>query len=182
MRLGAKIFGALAGVLTLYLAIGYFLPGTWKARAEAKLMAPPDAVFPFINSPIRWVQWNAMPESGSSLIGPEEGVGAGLDWNDPRYGSGSFVITSSQPDRIVEYQVLIESGTLKIHGVVTLEAESGGTWIVWEESGDFGRNPLMGYAARGMGDSQREAMAGSLDALAALLKSENRAPILPGTF
>lgn len=179
MRLGAKIFGGLAAILLLFLGIGFFLPGTWNARAERTVPSPPDAVFAFLNSPPLWVRWNAMPESGSNFVGPEEGVGSGLEWNDPRYGSGSFRITLSEPNQRMEYEVQIESGTLAIHGIVRLDAEGQGSRIVWEESGDFGRNPLLGYAARGMGGSQAEAMEASLDSLVVLLEEERRPPTLP---
>jgi uncharacterized protein YndB with AHSA1/START domain len=179
MRLGAKIFGALAGILILYLGIGFFLPGSWDAHIEATLDAPPETVFPFLSAPHRWVRWNAMPESGSTVVGPPEGIGAGLDWDDPRYGSGTFRITRSEPHRLVEYEVRIESGALRIQGAVTLEAEGRGCRMRWKESGDFGRNPLMGYAARGMGASQREAMRASLDSLRVLLEREPRTPTLP---
>ena len=47
MKLGAKIFGALSGVLILYLVLGLLLPGRWEAEAEAVLPAPPSTVFPF---------------------------------------------------------------------------------------------------------------------------------------
>ena len=179
MRLGAKIFGGLAAILLLYLGIGFFLPGTWHARAERTVQAMPEEVFPFLNSPSLWVRWNAMPESGSSFLGPEEGVGSGLEWDDPRYGSGSFQVKLSRPNRQVGYEVQIESGTLVIIGTVRLEPEGQGSRIVWEESGDFGRNPLLGYSARGMGRSQAQAMEASLDSLVVLLEEEGRPPSLP---
>jgi hypothetical protein len=179
VKLGAKIFGALAGVLILYLGIGFLLPGTWYAQVEKRLEASPEEVFPFLRSPEQWVRWNAMPETGSAFVGPLEGVGAGLDWDDPRYGSGSFRITRCEPFEFLEYEVLIESGSLTILGSVRLEADGEGSRMTWEESGDFGRNPLMGYAARGMGASQAEAMEAGLDSLTALLQEATRPPTLP---
>lgn len=179
MRLGARIFGALAGVLILYLGIGFFLPGTWNARVEARLEAPPGLVIPFLCSPKQWARWNAMPETGSTYVGPPEGAGAGLEWDDPQYGSGSFRITGCEPSGVMDYEVLIESGSLTIRGTVRLEGDGDGTRLIWEESGDFGRNPLMGYAARGMGGSQAKAMEASLDSLAVLLAGDIGAPTPP---
>ena len=168
MKLGAKIFGALAAILILYLGIGFFLPGTWDAEVQGTLDAPPEVVFPFLNSPEQWVRWNAMPESGSTFVGPQEGMGAGLDWDDPRYGSGAFRITRPVPNRVVEYEVEIEAGALRIQGVATLEEEGAGSRI-----------PLMGYAARGMGSSQAAALEASLDTLRVLLGREGRPPTRP---
>ena len=169
MRLGAKIFGILSGVLILYLALGLLLPSTWEARSEAVLPGLPSEVFPFLNRMDRWVQWNAMPESGTNLFGPEAGVGSGIRWDDPQYGKGQLLIVVSVADSLVEYDVEIEGGALEVHGVLALRQEGMGTQISWVERGDFGWNPLMGYAARGMGTSQAEAMHWNLERLRALL-------------
>ena len=65
----------------------------------------------------------------------------------------------------MEYLVLVEGGSLRIHGIFSLSPERGGTHLSWVERGDFGWNPLMGYAARGMGTAQGEAMRSSLETL-----------------
>jgi len=169
VKLGAKIFGVLSGVLIVYLLLGLLLPGTWEAETEATLPYPTPVVFPFLNRVDRWTQWNTMPDSGLQLVGPGEGVGAGLEWDDPQYGKGQFRILTSRLETLVEYEVLIEGGSLRIHGSVDLEAEGETTRLRWVERGDFGRNPLMGYAARGMGASQREAMQANLQRLLLLL-------------
>lgn len=165
MKLGAKIFGALSGVLLLYLLLGLLLPGTWEAEVDTVLTVPPSTVFPFVNRMDRLVLWNHMPESGSEFLGPTQGVGAGLHWDDPQYGEGRVQILRSEADALVEYEVLVEGGSLRIHGVFSLSPEGGGTRLHWSERGDFGWNPLMGYAARGMAAAQGEAMRSSLEAL-----------------
>jgi hypothetical protein len=93
-----------------------------------------------------------------------------LDWDDPRYGKGTYRVLLSDPGNLVEYEVRIEGGSLTIQGTLSLEPEGGGTHLRWLERGDFGRNPLMGYAARGMAGSQGEAMRANLDSLTALLE------------
>lgn len=166
MKLGAKIFGALSGLLLLYLIIGLFLPGKWEAEAEWVIQAPPQEVFPFLNNLEAWPQWSPMPDSGLEAFGAAHGVGAGLRWNDPQYGDGEVRIVASQENSEVRYEVDVEGGALKIQGILSLEGYEGGTRIRWRESGDFGWNPMMGYAARGMASSQGEAMKESLKTLA----------------
>jgi hypothetical protein len=95
-------------------------------------------------------------------FGPPTGVGAGVRWDDPRYGAGEVRIVGSEEDRMVEYEVIVENGALTIHGSITLEPEGVGTRVRWVEEGDFGWNPLLGYAARGMSSSQAETMRQSL--------------------
>jgi hypothetical protein len=172
VKLGLKIFGALSGVLILFLLLGLLLPGTWEAEADTFLPAPPPTVFPFVNRMDQWVDWNPMPESGSEFLGPAEGVGAGLHWDDPQYGEGRVQILTSEADQRVEYEVSVEGGSLRIHGAFSLSPEEGGTRVHWTERGDFGWNPLMGYAARGMSASQGVAMRSSLETLRTLVGGE----------
>jgi hypothetical protein len=113
-----------------------------------------------------------MPESGTEVSGPREGVGAGLRWDDPRYGKGRLEITESVSNAQVSYTVDVEEGALRIQGVLSLRPEGSGTRLSWQESGDFGWNPLMGYAARGMGRSQGEAMRASLEKLESIIAGE----------
>ena len=169
MKLGAKIFGALSSVLVLYLILGLLLPGTWEAQVETFLSSPPAAVFPFLNRMDQWVLWNQLPDSGVETEGPAEGVGAGLRWDDESYGEGSVRIVVSETNARVEYEVQVEGGALEIRGVLSLSPEGGGVRLLWSERGDFGWNPLMGYAAKGMGASQEEAMRSNLKTLQGLV-------------
>jgi len=170
VKLGAKIFGALSGILLLYLLVGLILPGTWEAEVETTLSAPPEAVFPYLSQIDRWLEWNPMPESGMEKVGPPSGAGAGLEWDDPQYGSGRMTILESQENGKVVYRVEVEGGRLQIRGILELMPEGTGSRLRWTEQGDFGWNPLMGYAARGMAGSQGEAMRASLDSLAARIR------------
>jgi hypothetical protein len=183
MRLGAKIFGGLSGILLLFLLVGLLLPGSWQAREEILLPATPSSVFPLVNRLSAWKLWTPFPESGLVPFGPPEGVGAGLRWDDPQYGKGEVRIIGSRKDVEVSYQVVVDSGALTIRGALTLEAEGGGTRLRWVEEGDFGWNPLMGYAARGMAASQGEAMKASLGRLTDLLAGsggDSEGPRNPG--
>ena len=175
MKLGAKIFGILGGVLVLYLLVGLLMPGTWAANQKGVTVASPSTVFPFLNRMDMWQLWAPMPGSGSEFFGPSEGVGAGMRWDDPQYGSGEIQITGSVPNAEVVYSVEVENGALIVQGRFSLTPQASGTLLQWEESGDFGWNPLMGYAARGMGSSQAEAMRVSLERLVRLLE-EGQAP------
>ena len=103
-----------------------------------------------------------MPDSGIELFGPPEGAGAGLRWDDPQYGRGEVRIVGGVEQEAVDYEVVIDGGRLAVHGSIRLEATPSGTRVFWREEGDFGRNPLMGYAARKMPETQKEAMTASL--------------------
>jgi hypothetical protein len=175
VKLAAKIFGGLSGLFLLFLVLGILLPGTWEARTSALILSPPASVFPLLDNLEAWSSWSPMPEAGSETFGNTHGVGAGLRWSDPQYGKGEMLITSSTLDSEVQYRVEIEGGALTILGRLSLTPEKGGTRIHWEEEGDFGWNPLMGYAAKGMAESQGEALQESLRALARLFSKPEEA-------
>jgi hypothetical protein len=168
MKLGAKIFGVLSALLVLFLTAGVLLPGTWEAEADVLIPVPPEAVFPHLDSLGAWAAWSPMPETGLETFGSPRGAGSGLRWSDPQYGKGEMLISSSTPDSEVQYRVEVEGGSLIILGSLLLAPEGSGTRVHWEERGDFGWNPLMGYAARGMSESQGMALEESLRTLALL--------------
>jgi uncharacterized protein YndB with AHSA1/START domain len=176
LRLGAKIFGVLAGILVLYLAVGLLLPGTWEAEEDIRLPFPPAAVFPYLERVDQWRQWTPMPQSGVTELGPEAGPGAGLQWDDPQYGKGRMEILAVQGDTLVEYRVAVEDGTLQIRGSLRLRSRERGSQLVWRETGDFGWNPLLGYAARSMARSQGSAMRSSLERLRSLIEEAHGRP------
>ncbi len=173
MKIAAKIFGILAGILVIYLAIGFLLPGTWEAEADVDLPVPPSSVLPFLERVDQWRRWTPTPESGATAFGPESGPGAGLQWDDPEYGKGRMEILATRGDSVVDYRVAIEEGTLQIQGMFALSPRGAGCHLVWTETGDFGWNPLMGYVARKMGESQAAAMRSSLERLRSILEGES---------
>lgn len=173
MKTAARIFGLLAGLLVLFLLVGILLPGTWEANADIFLRHPPEKVFPFLDTPEAWEEWAAIPAEGTEVYGPHRGVGSGVRWSDPQYGDGQMEISASVRDASVEYAVTVEGGSLLIQGAMVLEPEGDGTRVRWRESGDFGWNPLLGYTARGMKDSQGAALRASLERLGELLEKRN---------
>ncbi len=66
--------------------------------------------------------------------------------------------------RLVRYEVEVEGGA-SVSGELTIEALGGVSRVTWREEGDLGRNPLMGYVARNMSESQGEQLAEGLEKL-----------------
>lgn len=170
--LGPLILGAGALVLGLFLGVGFLLPGTWSVERTATLDAPPETVFPLLDSPQAWRGWTAWPDSGLVAEGPERGVGSRLSWKDRDMGDGSFEIVEVEPLRTVRYRVLVQGGSMRTDGTVLLEPAGTGTLVTWREEGDFGRNPLMGYWARFMTRAQGREFEKSLERLAKLAQTD----------
>jgi len=169
LSFGTKILGGAAALLMVLLLVGYLLPAEWEAEAESTLAAAPDRVFEQVATPEGWRAWTPWPDSGVVRAGPERGPGARLDWDDRELGSGTFTIVELDPPRLVRYAVDVSGGAMRTAGSITLAPAHGGTHVVWRESGDLGRNPLMGYWARSMRRAQSAELAKGLERLEALV-------------
>jgi hypothetical protein len=154
--------------LTLFLLIGYLLPGDWEAHATRVVVGVPEDVLPYVDSPEGWQRWTPWPEDGVERSGPDRGAGARISWDDPELGSGSLTIDESGPEGI-GYSVDVGDGAMLSTGTITLVPDGEGVRVDWYEEGDLGRNPLMGYWALSMGRAQGEEMAKGLERLDSLV-------------
>ena len=157
-----KVLSAAIVLLVLALLIGFLLPGRWDVERSAVVAAPPDAVFPWLDDPHQWDQWAPLGEVAATFSGPPRGAGASRRWTHPEVGDGVFTILSTILDREVRYRVEVQGGRMVTEGTLRLTAEGAGTRVTWQEQGDFGRNPLLGYLARSMDRMQGAQMEGSL--------------------
>ena len=160
----ARIFSVIGASLTGFLLIGLWLPSTWLAESTVEIPANPEAVFLLLDDLSQWEEWTPWGNIKSEMTSPAFGVGARRTWNDEQMGAGSVTITESRPPDLIRYRVEIE-GSAEINGELELIAVAEGSLVTWREKGDFGWNPLMGYVARGMAESQGEQLAASLTRL-----------------
>lgn len=160
----AKVFSGIAAILLTLMLIGLVLPGTWSAESSIQIEVAPTDLFPFLNDLSRWDTWTNWGEVESELSDPSLGVGASRSWDNPNMGSGSVTITGSEAPTFVRYEVEIEGGA-SVSGELRIEALGGASRVTWREEGDLGRNPLMGYVARGMSKSQEAQLAEGLEKL-----------------
>ncbi|MEX2466624.1 MAG: SRPBCC family protein [Gemmatimonadota bacterium] len=172
--IGTVVLGSAAVLLLAVLGLGFLLPADWEADASTVVEAPAEEVFAFLDTPEGWRRWTAWPDSGLVRSGPERGAGAEISWDDPEFGSGSFQIVEAVPHERVAYAVAVGNGAMRTEGTLTLSEEPGGVEISWHESGDLGRNPLMGYWAFFMDRAQTAELERSLDRLVAVVSDLER--------
>ncbi len=163
-----EILISLAIVFTLYLVVGLVLPSSRHLVEKVETNRKLTIVFDTLNSFRRFKDWNPLflrdPNMQITLSGPEEGVGARLDYSskNERLGSGSYVITESVPREKVAMAITnIERGDnkrtafyLKPTGRNNRNVEITQTYDV-----DYGWNLLGRYAglyvARHVGDDMK---------------------------
>lgn len=174
---GTIILGGVAVVMIGLIAVGFILPTEWAASAEARIEVGPEVLLEYVDSPEGWRAWTAWPDSGLVRSGPERGAGARIAWSDRELGSGSFTIAEIADGPTVRYAVEVEGAAntvLTTTGTISFDADGDATRVRWSESGDLGRNPLMGYWALAMERAQSTEMTKSLTRLAAVVDSLSR--------
>lgn len=110
---------------------------------SAFIPAPPDQVFPHVNSFRRWTAWSPWedldPQMERVYSGPDEGSGAQYAWmGNRRAGSGRMEIVESVEPRSIRIRLefLKPFKSLSPTGF-TFEPQAGGTRVTWSLAGDI---------------------------------------------
>ena len=147
MRFIRKLFIFLVAIVVLLAAGAFLLPRNVIVERSATINAPPEEVFPLVNSLKRgreWSPWLARdPETKLTFDGPDEGVGAKMAWasEHPQVGSGKQEIILSTPDERVETALDFGAeGPAKAWFALAPEGE--GTILTWGLDADMGNNPI----------------------------------------
>jgi hypothetical protein len=108
MRFLRNLLIAIVVVFVAVVAVAYVLPRQVEVERSVVIAAPPEEVFPYLNSLQRGAEWSPWlgldPDVQLAYEGPEEGVGNTLAWvsEHPNVGSGRQEITVSDPNSRVE--------------------------------------------------------------------------------
>lgn len=185
-RPGVIVAGILALLAAVFLIVGILLPGTVEVTRTVEIDAPPESVFPLVNNLEAWTEWTPWGEVDSRLEGPAEGPGARRVWDDPALGSGSITLLDTQPSATpggaqrpaspdapapasanygVRYLVEVEDAALRFEGTIVIEAGGPGSVVSWTERADLGWNPVLGWTALTLDESQGRQLDESLERL-----------------
>jgi hypothetical protein len=140
-----KIIGIIAGLGALavlaVLALAASKSDTFQVQRSASMKAPPDKIFPLINSLRAMNTWNPFVEPDPNIklayTGPESGKGAAHTWSgNSQVGEGRIEITDASPPS----RVAMKLDMLKpIEGhntvVFTLEPKGDMTTVTWVMTG-----------------------------------------------
>lgn len=153
-RKGVVAAGILAALMACFLIAGILLPGTVDVTRSIDVDAPPERIFPLLETPSAWDSWTPWGEIESRLDGPSAGAGARRVWDDAQMGSGSLTIVATTPPSRVAYLVEVEDGEIRFEGSFSIEGRGNTSRVTWSERVDLGWNPLLGWTALGMEESQ----------------------------
>lgn len=140
-----EVFGYVALLLALaaivVLGVASRKPDDFVISRTASIAAPPERIFPLIDSPRAFNTWNPFlkldPDTKVSYRGPERGPGAGNDWSGNRnVGSGSFEVLEAQAPRKVVMRLDMKT-PMEAHNRVefVLVPNGAATDVSWTMSG-----------------------------------------------
>lgn len=150
MGLLVRVLAVLLVLFGVAGASAYLQPRYLVVTRETVIEAPPERIFPYLNSlqqVAEWSPWTGVdPKVDKTYAGPDSGVGNSMRWSsdDPGIGSGSHRIVASVPNRRVESAL-----DLDFLGSVTewqdLAPEGDGTRVTWGMRADLGNSPIGRY-------------------------------------
>lgn len=123
-------------------------PDEFRVTRAAKINAPAEAIFPWMNNPRRAAEWSPFvqgdPEGSYIYEGPDAGIGAITIWDGKKSGAGKLTIT----DEVVNERVTMRLEFYRPMKCVNtvdyiLIPANGGTDVSWTM---YGPNNVMGKA------------------------------------
>jgi len=153
-----RIMLLVGALLVVAIGAAYLLPRHVRVERTTVIAAPRATVFTVLNSFKHFNKWSPWfeldPEAKYTYEGPGAGVGAKLLWagNPKTLGSGSQVVTASQPYEKIEADVDFGQGGTPARQSYTLATDGTGTRVSWTMAVDLGMNPVARYFALSFDD------------------------------
>lgn len=150
MKIVKTVLIGFVALILLLILIGLFLPSAAHVERSTSIAAPPAAVFDLVNSLKRFNEWSPWyeldPATKFTYSGPEQGVGARVQWSsdNPELGSGAQEIIESEPYNRVRTQLVFDDQA-KANAELRLAPEGEGTNVTWAFEMEFGFNLLSRY-------------------------------------
>ena len=147
MRIIKWLIGIVVILAVVFFGGAMFLPKEVSVARSIEIDATPADVFPHVNSLKAGAEWSPWlgrdPEVQLSYSGPDEGVGAKLDWTSdhPQVGSGSQVISASVPNEKVTTDLDFGDMGSAVANFDLVE-NAGKTTVTWGSRPIWGRTQL----------------------------------------
>jgi len=100
-------------------------------------------IYPYLNTIERWPEWTILNKSKDATIlysfsGPERGIGGAMTFDGEKLGNGKIIITDSERDHSLNFELKLNEEQVTFHGVIFLEPKSSGTDVTITMEGDVG--------------------------------------------
>lgn len=158
---------------TFFLVFPFFLRRRPRVERRTTILAPPSAIFPFVNDlqnwPL-WTEWNRREEIDYEYGATTVGDGAEQRWAS-RSMSGGMRILKSEHDERIDYELTMGDGAYQLVGRIELHADGACTRVIWKCAWDLAKNPYRRYFDLALRWLVRRDFAAGLENLKALVES-----------
>ncbi|MDR3404331.1 MAG: SRPBCC family protein [Chthoniobacter sp.] len=159
--------------LTFLLVFPFFLRRRPRVERRITILAPPAAIFPFLNDlrnwPL-WTVWDRREKIDYEYGATTAGEGAEQRWASENM-SGVLRILKSECDERIDYELDMGDGTYQVVGRLELHPDGACTRIVWKCAWDLAKNPYRRYFDLLMRWMMRRDYAAGLGNLKALVEA-----------
>ena len=149
MKLLRKIVLVVLLLPIVLLLVSFFLPSKYHVERDAVILAPSDAIYPWLVQLSKWPEWTVWNTNFDATLayaysGPAEGAGAEMSWT-AKSGNGLLKLTVADVKTGVKYDLDFDHGKFLCSGAVAMAAVEGGTRVTFSNEGQFGKNPVRRY-------------------------------------
>ena len=143
------LFWALAALMILFVAGGFFLPRRVEVSATTVIHAPRDTVYDQLQQFKNWESWGPWFARDrfieKTYDGPPSGLNARMAWKSKTEGEGQIKIVAAQTAAALRMAVDFgESGDANC-AFDLKDVPGGGTEVTWTFMTDFGQNMARRY-------------------------------------
>ncbi len=148
MKTLLRVLLGFVSLLVVLLLVGLFLPRQVHVERQLTMKVPPEVVFDRVNHLPTWSEWSpwfaAEPDAVYTFSGPEQGVGATMQWKGQVVGEGSQrIAVANRPGEIETELDFGQQGLAKAGW--RFAASELGTDVTWTLDTDMGFNPISRY-------------------------------------
>ena len=133
--------------ITFVLVFPFFLRRRPRVERSITILAPPEAIFPYLNDlrnwPL-WTAWNRREEIDYAYGTFSAGDGAEQRWTS-QHMSGVLRILKTEPDARLDYELIMGDGDYELVGRIELHPDGACTRLVWKCAWDRAKNPYRRY-------------------------------------
>jgi hypothetical protein len=151
MRWLIRIAGGLVLVALALVLAGFLVPAGYQVERSVVIAAPPERIYPLVAAPKRWQEWSIWnrrdPSMTMTFFGPASGAGAGWTWDSKSEGKGRLTFLTADPVKGFTYELFFPDFNSTSTGDIRFEPRGDSTRVIWTNTGNVGRNPLMHYMA-----------------------------------
>jgi uncharacterized protein YndB with AHSA1/START domain len=139
-----KIAIAALLAIVVFIAVVVSRPSHFHVERSARMAAPPDVVFSFINDFHRWPSWSPWekldPGMKREYSGAEQGKGAAYEWSgNDEVGRGSMRIIESQPPNTVAITLEFKEPWQATNATLFhIGPDADGSRVTWGMDGENG--------------------------------------------